>query len=269
MDHPRYALDDTHQTRAERDAETASLLARRRTTSDHRDIDEELVRVNMPVARAIARRFEHRGLAADDLAQVAYLGLVKAVHSFDPEKGGDFLGYAVPTVRGEVRRWFRDAGWTVRPPRSVQELQPRITRAQEALTHELGRIPELAELAAELDVSELEIRKALAANGCFVPSSLDAPEATADDDAPALASALGETDPGYLAAEARVMLEQALVDLDGRDRLILDLWLYQGVTQSEIGRRIGVTQTQVSRLISALLARMRARLEGTVGAAAA
>ncbi|WP_141014709.1 sigma-70 family RNA polymerase sigma factor [Nocardioides sambongensis] len=260
--------DDVARNRTERDERTDALFALRRTASDAHAIDEEIIRLNMPVARSIARRFEHRGLAVDDLTQVAYLGLVKAVQNFDPDRGGSFLGYAVPTVRGEVRRWFRDAGWMVRPPRSVQELQPRIVHAQEELTHVLGREPELAELAAELGEPESEVRRAMSANGCFQPSSLDAPDPHGDDDAPGLVGLIGEPDPGYRSAEARVVLGPVLRTLDDRERMILELWLHHGVTQAEIGRRIGVTQTQVSRLITALLRRMRGQLVGETPAAA-
>ncbi len=219
----------------------------------------------MGVARDVAHRYEGRGVASDDLRQVAYLGLVKAVRRFDPARGTDFLGYAVPTVRGEIRRWFRDAGWMVRPPRSIQELQARITRARSELAHELGRPPELSEIAAHLAEDQGAVGRAMAANGCFSPSSLDAEED--DDPGAALAQRLGGADPGYARVEARVALTPLVRGLDDRERLMLRMRFADGATQREIGAALGVTQTQVSRLMSSLLARLRGELEGVAGAA--
>jgi RNA polymerase sigma-B factor len=226
-----------------------------------------VVRINMGVARDVARRYEGRGLAAEDLQQVAYLGLVKAVQNFDAAKGGDFLSYAVPTVRGEVRRWFRDHGWMVRPPRSVQELQARITRARSELTHELGRPPRIDEIAGRLDEDVADVERAMAANGCFAPTSLDSSSSPEEEGPPHLVQTLGAPDPGYAEVEARVVLTPLLRGLDERERLMLRMRFVDGATQAEIGQELGVTQTQVSRLMSALLLRMRDQLGATPQAA--
>jgi RNA polymerase sigma-B factor len=263
-----FGSNDDRLPRSERLALTEQLLAEVPHADDPSAIQDQVVRINMVVARDVARRYEGRGLAADDLRQVAYLGLVKAVQHFDSTKGGDFLSYAVPTVRGELRRWFRDGGWMVRPPRSVQELQARITRVRSDLAHELGRPARNDEIAEELGEELADVERAMAANGCFAPSSLDTTPGSQDDEGvPSLAQRLGEADPGYAEVEAKVVITPLLRALDDRERQMLQMRFVQGSTQAEIGRELGVTQTQVSRLMSALLQRLRHQLEGASAAA--
>jgi RNA polymerase sigma-B factor len=217
------------------------------------------VELNMQIAVEVARRYRSRGVGHDDLEQVAYLGLVKAVHGFDPERATDFLSYAVPTIRGEVRRYFRDHGWVVRPPRTVQQAQARITAVESDLCQELGRAPRPSEIADRLDLDLDLVVEALAANGCFAPTSLDS--TTADSEA-GMGERLGEHDPGFDSVEARVALKPLLRHLDRRERIMLELRFFKGATQSEIGEVLGITQMQVSRLLSALLARLRDDLGG-------
>jgi RNA polymerase sigma-B factor len=259
---PRNSFGEMTLSRHERMTQTEELLCELPRSADRHDIEDRLIRINMPVARDVARRYEGRGIAADDLEQVAYVGLVKAVQHYDGAKATEFLSYAVPTIRGEVRRWFRDGGWMVRPPRSVQELQARVTRARDDLAHELGRPPTVEEIAEHLEVDTQAARAAMAANGCFTPSSLDAPSVGRDGDGDELADRLGGAEAGFAQVEARVVLGPLLRRLDERERMILDLRFVQGATQAEIGQRLGVTQTQVSRLLSTLLLRLRHELEG-------
>jgi RNA polymerase sigma-B factor len=219
---------------------------------------EEIIRLNMVIASELARRYHGRGIAADDLDQVANLGLVKAVQGFDPTQGNDFLSFAVPTIRGEIRRYFRDYGWAIRPPRSVQELQARISTAEGELFQALGRSPRPSEIAEHLGVELELVVDSLSANGCFAPMSLDAPVA---DGETAPTDRLGDLDPSFATAEARVVLGRILSDLSPRDRQILEMRFFGGCTQAEIGAEIGVTQMQVSRLLTRLLDRLRRRLE--------
>jgi RNA polymerase sigma-B factor len=216
-----------------------------------------VVELNMQIAVDVARRYRSRGVAADDLEQVAYLGLVKAVRGFDPERATDFLSYAVPTIRGEVRRYFRDHGWAVRPPRTVQQAQSRITAVESDLCQELGRAPRPSEIAERLDLGIDLVVEALAANGCFVPTSLDTSAADAEA---GIGEKLGDDDPAFDSAEARVALKPLLQHLDRRERIMLEMRFFKGATQSEIGEVLGITQMQVSRLLSALLARLRDEL---------
>lgn len=250
------------QTRSERDRVTMDLLAESVGASlpRRREIQEEIVRVNMPLARMLARRYAGRGIAVDDLLQVAYLGLVKAVQGYDPERGRGFLGYAVPTIRGEIRRHFRDAGWTVRPPRRIQELQARLWAADAELTQVLHRSPTAAELAEELDVSVDDVVESLSADGCFAPSSLDAP--AADSDTGSLGERLGGMDEEFDRCEARLVLAEAVRALGERDRKIVELRFFEGMTQQQIGDEVGVTQMQISRLITRILAELRASITG-------
>ena len=228
------------------------------TAAERADLEDRVVRLNMTVASDVARRYRGRGVAADDLDQVAQLGLVKAVKGFDPGRSTDFLSFAVPTVRGELRRYFRDNGWAVRPPRSIQELQARITGIEGELSQELGRSPRPSEIAERLEVPLDRVVDALAANGCFSPTSLDADLGDSDD--AGLVDRLGGADPGFRSAEARVVLKPLFAGLDDRERLILEMRFVRGCTQAEIGEAVGVTQMQVSRLLAGLLQRMRAQL---------
>lgn len=218
-----------------------------------------LVLANLGVAHGIARRYRHRGIAADDLDQVALLGLVKAARNYDPAKQDDFLAYAVPTIRGEVRKHFRDQGWMVRPPRRVQELQSRILSAATDLTQELGRSPRPSEIATRLDEPVGDIEEALGADGCFSPSSLDRPLGGSAE-APSLGDVIPDPKDDHDAVDARVILGPAVRRLGERDRKILHLRYFNGRTQEEIAQEIGVTQMHVSRLLTKILAQLRSEL---------
>ncbi|MBZ5737692.1 SigB/SigF/SigG family RNA polymerase sigma factor [Nocardioides mangrovi] len=229
-------------------------------------IDDDLVRLNMPLARDLSRRFRGRGIADDDLEQVAYVGLVKAVHGFDPSQGNPFASYAVPTIRGEIRRHFRDLGWAVRPPRSIQETQQKISGCEAELYQELGRAPRPSEIAAHLGLELEQVIDALGASGCFAPTSLDAPTGSEEGDE-SVGMRIGASDPGFDLAEARATLAPLLAKLSRREQLIVEMRFFRGCTQAEIGAEIGVSQMQVSRLLTRLVARMRQELASTAPAA--
>jgi len=245
----------------DRGATTARLLAELHATTDEhakKALRAEVVVLNMGVARAIAHRYRQRGLAEDDLVQVAYVGLVKAVNGFDPSHERDFLSYAVPTVTGEVKRHFRDFGWTVRPPRRVQELQGQIARLSSEMTNRLGRSPKPSEVAAEIGLDVETVIEALAADGAFTPASLDVP--VGEDGAATLGDLMPDQDTEFESAEARIMLGPAVRSLAPRDRRILELRFFEGWTQEQIAQDIGVTQMQVSRLLSRILKDLRSHL---------
>jgi RNA polymerase sigma-B factor len=230
-----------------------------RSESLRRELIDELIRLNMPVARSIAVRYRRRGIPDDDLEQVAYLALVRVAHTYDHASGHDFLSYAVPSIRGEVRRHFRDVGWMVRPPRRVQELQSRIAATESELSSELGHPPTASELADALNETEEDVDEALAANGCFTPTSLD--QVVHEDAAGSLGDQLGAEETGLAAAEARVVLAPALRRLGERDRAIVRMRFFGQRTQQEIADEIGVTQMQVSRLLSRICRNLRAEVE--------
>jgi RNA polymerase sigma-B factor len=252
--------------RARRTAQIVERLAGA-SGDDRRILLDELIEVNMGVARSVAARYRHRGVATDDLDQVAYAALVRAAHAFDPGAGHDFLSYAVPSMRGEVRRYFRDCGWMVRPPRRIQELQSRLTGAESVLATALGHPPRAEDLAIELDEPVADVEEALAANGCFTPTSLD--QAIREGGTSSIGDGLGGDEGGYDAAEARVALQPALQRLGERDRRIVTLRFFGQCTQQEIADDIGVTQMQVSRLLSSIFDKLRAELSAEVDPPAA
>jgi RNA polymerase sigma-B factor len=245
--------------RAQRTAYCLGLLAEAPGDERRTELAEELVKVNMCVAESIAARYRNRGISEDDLRQVAYLALVRVARTYDHSSGHDFMSYAVPSIRGEVRRYFRDHGWMVRPPRRIQEVQSRISAAESELSTELGRAPTPAELADELDAPQGDVEEALAANGCFAPTSLD--QVLGATEQVSIGDQLGHDEKGLDAAEARVLLAPAVRRLTARERRILDMRFFRGCTQQEIADDIGVTQMQVSRLLSALLQQLREHLE--------
>jgi len=230
-----------------------------RSAQAKRRLLDQIVELNLCVARSLAHRYRDRGLDVEDLEQVAYLALVKAAHRFDPDAGHDFLSYAVPTVRGELRRHFRDVGWTVRPPRRVQELQSRVADVQVDLAGRLGRSPTAGELAAELEEDRSDVEEALGAEGCFVPASLDRP--LSENSSTSVGDLLEGPDGGHSSAEARIALAPVVRRLGKRDRRILQLRFFEDRTQREIGEDIGVTQMQVSRLLSRIFDDLREHLE--------
>jgi RNA polymerase sigma-B factor len=220
-------------------------------------LTDQLIEANVALAKSMAGRYRNRGIDLDDLEQVALLGLTKAAQRFDPTAGHDFLSYAVPTIRGELRRHFRDAGWMVRPPRRVQDLQSRIARAQDELEATLGRSPRPSEVADHIGVDLTDVVEALAADGCFTPTSLDA---TVAEGSSTLGDLLGQEDRAIARAEAKVMLEPLMRGLTARDRRIVRLRFFQEQTQQEIADAVGLTQAQVSRVLTRILADLRAGL---------
>lgn len=237
--------------------ETARLLSRARASTGERRVryEDDVIQLNLGVAGEIARRYHGRGIPAEDIDQVACLGLVKAVRGFDATLGDDFLSFAVPTVRGEIRRYFRDAGWTIRPPRAVQEIQSQVVAAEADLFQKLGRPPRTSEIAVHLAVPLTLVLDAINATGCFAPVSLDAPRVEGDE--ASAADRMGDDDPAFASAEARLALVPLMSTLTDRERLIIELRYFRNRTQSQIGEEVGVTQEQVSRIISGILTRLR------------
>jgi RNA polymerase sigma-B factor len=220
---------------------------------------EQLVAAHMGLAEYLARRFANRGEALDDLVQVASLGLLKAVDRFDPERGVEFSTYATHTIVGELKRHFRDKGWAIRAPRRMQELYLRLGKVVATLGQELGRSPTIAELAAEVKVSEEEVLEALEAGQAYRSTSLDAPTGTEEGET--LGTRLGEEDPSLEDAESRATLSPLLAQLPPRERIILHMRFFDGLTQSEIATRLGISQMHVSRLLARSVAQLRSAAE--------
>ncbi len=265
LDRSEISVDcSSPEQRSLREKATHQLLCRRAATTDDAErqrLLEEAVELNLEIARGIARRFRGRGAEDDDLEQVACLGLMKAATKFRLDSGVPFIGYAVPSIRGEVKRYFRDCSWTVRIPRRLQELQGRISRAVPQLVQELGREPTVEEVAERLGVGSADVREADAAKGCFNVLSLDRPIGT-DDGHLLLADAIADDeDPGLRRIETFAQLGPLIGELGERDRRILELSFVENRKQSDIGRELGITQMQVSRLLSKILGRLRESLQ--------
>jgi RNA polymerase sigma-B factor len=218
----------------------------------------EIVVINVPVARGIARRYRDRGCDLEDLEQAACLALVRAVRHFDAASGHDFLTYAVPSIRGEVLRYFRDLGWMVRPPRAIQELQPLLSAEQRKHQEVTGSTLGVDEMAARLGVDPHAVRQALLARGCFSPTSLDLP--MGEPGGAVLSDVVPYEDPGFASAEARALLDSLLAHLSERDRWALHMRFVQELTQSEMAEQLALTQPQVCRLIKRILADLREKV---------
>jgi len=218
---------------------------------------ERLVERFLPLARQLARRYGAAGEPIDDLVQVASLGLVKAIDRYEPDRGTAFSSFAVPTILGEIKRHFRDTGWTVRVPRAIQERRLKVNRAIPALTGKLGRSPTPAEIAEHIDATSEEVLEALEAAVAYEPVSLDTSPGAEDDDE-TWAQSVGADDPGYKLVEYGATLAPALKALPERERLILHMRFVEDMTQSQIAERIGISQMHVSRLIRKALEAMRA-----------
>ncbi|MBV9048674.1 MAG: SigB/SigF/SigG family RNA polymerase sigma factor [Solirubrobacterales bacterium] len=223
------------------------LFCRWRRAGDSR-AREELIRRLLPLARKLARRYANGREPLDDLIQVASLALVKAVDRFDPDRGLAFSSFAVPTILGELKRYFRDTGWAVHVPRGVQELALKVSEAERQLSGRAGRSVSVQELAVYLEASIEDVVDALeAAGGAHHAVSLDLTEGDGDERA-SLAHTLGSEDQGYERVEARVTIAQVATDLPEHERRVLRLYHLEDRTQAEVATALGVSQMHVSRL---------------------
>jgi RNA polymerase sigma-B factor len=225
-------------------------------TRDER-LRNELVESHLGLAHQLARRFVSRGESYDDLVQVASLALVKSVDRFDPDRGVEFSTFATRTVIGELKRHFRDRGWAIRAPRRIQELYLELGPAIETLSQELGRPPTVAEMAESIGASQEAVLEAIEAGQSYRTSSIDAP----DRQEGTISDRLGDIEPGFGGAEDRLVLAISLADLKERERLILKYRFVDGLSQSEIADRVGISQMHVSRLLVASLAKLREAFE--------
>ncbi|WP_317496340.1 SigB/SigF/SigG family RNA polymerase sigma factor [Haloechinothrix sp. LS1_15] len=226
------------------------------------EIRKRLVTGYLPVAEHVAQRFSGRGSSREDLQQVATVGLINAIDRFDPARGADFLSYAVPTVMGEVRRYFRDSSWSLRVPRRLKELHRDVAEAGSTLAQRIGRAPTPTEIARHLDLSREEVCRALDVARANHPISLDEPPSGADGDR-TLAEAVGDEDGGIDSVEHQQALQPLLRQLPVRERRILGLRFVDNLTQTQIAERVGLSQMHVSRLLGRSLAWLREGLRET------
>jgi RNA polymerase sigma-B factor len=244
----------------ERLADERELLERYYRGRDQ-TVREELVQRFMPLARRLAARYRGDRELLDDLVQVASLGLVKALDRFDPDRGVAFSSYAVPTILGELKRHFRDRGWSVRVPRDLQKRIARMDRAIAELPGKLGRAPSVNEIAERLEVDPEEVLEAMEAGQAHHAMSLDAQAQTEEGEGIPLTERLGDSDPAFDTVEYGATITDALESLSERDRTVLHLRFVEDMTQTEIADRVGVSQMHVSRILRAAVERLRGEVD--------
>ena len=243
-------------------ARTAALFAAMQGSENEFEaatLRDQLVEMHLPLAEYLARRFGNRGELHEDLVQVATIGLIKAIDRFDLGRGVAFSTYATPTIVGEIKRHFRDRGWTIRVPRRLQEIQSVINQAVSDLGQELGRSPTVAELAKKVGMTEEEILEGLESANAYSPLSLDAPDPSGE--VGAVIEQLGDYDDALDAVVDRETIKPLLEQLDARAKRILLLRFFRNMTQSQIAEELGISQMHVSRLLSRTLADLRKALE--------
>ncbi|MGE2835849.1 SigB/SigF/SigG family RNA polymerase sigma factor [Mycobacterium sp. SMC-4] len=229
----------------------------RECSAERARLRNRIIEECLPLAERIARRYDRRGEAHDDLVQVARVGLVNAVNRFDPCAGTEFLSFAIPTMLGEVKRYFRDFSWSVNVPRRLKDLYPSLGPLTNELTHELGRAPTASELAEALGVDRNDVVETLTAAAGFKAKSIDESSSRDDDSAPTLVDRLGCCDPDIDFIEDRDALRVQMESLPEREYRIVIMRFFESLTQSEIAQRMGISQMHVSRLLTQSLQRLR------------
>ncbi|WP_042391029.1 RNA polymerase sigma factor SigF [Streptacidiphilus melanogenes] len=227
-------------------------------TKEYSYVRNTLVELNMGLVRHVATRFAHRSESLDDIVQVGVIGLIKAINRFEPERGLEFVTYALPTITGEIKRHFRDTSWAVHVPRRLQELRIELARASEALHSELGREPTTTELADKMGITPTEVIQGQIAANAYTAGTLETP--SGDDNDHSLHERLGQAEPALETIENVLSLKGAVARLSERERTILRMRFVEELTQTQIGQRIGISQMQVSRLLAAILATLRQSL---------
>jgi RNA polymerase sigma-B factor len=228
---------------------------------DRPPLRERVIQAWLPMAYRLARRYARQGDMIDDLRQTATIGLIKAVDRFDADRGIEFVGFAIPTITGEIKRYFRDRTWAVRAPRRLQEMRLAIGQAQLEIGQTLGRSPTVTDLAAHLNASEEEVLEGLESKYAYRAVSLSTP--IGDDSGFELGDTLGCQDHGYDMVELNVALPPAMARLTDRERRIIAMRFYGNLTQAAIAEQIGVSQMHISRILAGALIKLRKQLAAT------
>jgi RNA polymerase sigma-B factor len=251
---PGVRRDPASEDRRSRTHELFLSMLSTDSAEDRRSLMHTVIEMHLRTAYREAARFRNRGIPLEDLRQVAAKALTAAAQRYDVTSGHDFLSFAGPTIRGELRKHFRDHGWMIRPPRRVQELQTRIHLAQEELSATLCRSPRPSDIALHLDEPLESVIEALTSDGCYEPVSLDQP--LGEDRGDTLGELLSCGDADFDLAETRMFVGPLVLQLPADDRDIVRLRFYEGLTQTEIGERIGMSQMQVSRRLARILSQL-------------
>lgn len=251
----------TKSGKAAWDKEKTHELFRRYKEEGDVEAREKLVMSHMNLVRFLANKFKNRGEPLDDLIQVGYLGLLKAIDRFDPGRGLEFTTYATPTIMGEIKRHFRDKGWSVRVPRRLQELSAKVNQATDVLTTELQRSPKIEEIAEYLDASVDEVLEAMESSSAYSSVPLEGTGNNDNDDAPSVLDRYATEDSALNFTDDRLIIEEALKGFSPREREVIDLRFLQGMTQIEIAEQLGISQVQVSRLLRRTLKKIQDKID--------
>lgn len=243
------------------DKEKTRELFRRFKEEGDMDAREKLVMSHLNLVRFIANKFKNRGEPIDDLIQVGCLGLLKAIDRFDPSRGLEFTTFATPTIMGEIKRHFRDKGWSVRVPRRLQELSAKVNQATDTLTSQLQRSPTIAEIADYLDATVDEVLEAMESSSAYSSVSLEAPSGADDDDTPSVIDRYATEDSDLAFTDDRIIIEEALASFSPRERDVIEMRFLKGMTQIEIAEKLGISQVQVSRLLRRTLKKIQDKID--------
>ena len=259
--------EKTQSTKSAWDKEKTRELFRRYKEEGDKDAREKLVMSHLNLVRFLANKFKNRGEPLDDLVQVGYLGLLKAIDRFDPERGLEFTTYATPTILGEIKRHFRDKGWSVRVPRRLQELSAKVNQATDTLTTRLQRSPTVQEIAEYLDASVDEVLEAMESSSAYSSVPLEGTGSQEGDDTPSVLDRYASEDSALAFTDDRLVIEEALKGFSPREREVIELRFLKGMTQIEIAEKLGISQVQVSRLLRRTLKKIQDKIdpEGVMG----
>ncbi|MBM6817130.1 SigB/SigF/SigG family RNA polymerase sigma factor [Olsenella uli] len=247
--------------RAAWDKDRTRELFRRYKEQGDAEARDQLIVSHLNLVRFLASKFKNRGESLEDLVQVGTIGLIKAIDRFDPERGLEFTTYATPTIMGEIKRHFRDKGWSVRVPRRLQELSAKVNQATDELVNQLQRSPSVAEIADHLGASVDEVLEAMESSSAYSSVPLEGGGSSDDEEAPSVIDHYATEDADLAATDDRIVLEQAVADFSPREREVVKMRFEDGLTQVEIAERLGISQVQVSRLLRRTLRRIQDKID--------
>ena len=253
--------EKTSSSKSAWDKQKTRELFRRYKEDGDMDAREQLVMSHLNLVRFLANKFKNRGEPLDDLVQVGYLGLLKAIDRFDPDRGLEFTTYATPTILGEIKRHFRDKGWSVRVPRRLQELSAKVNQATDTLTTQFQRSPTIQEIADYLDASVDEVLEAMESSSAYSSVPLEGTGSSENDDAPSVIDRYGSEDNELAFTDDRLVIEEALEGFSPREREVIELRFLKGMTQIEIAEQLGISQVQVSRLLRRTLKKIQDKID--------
>lgn len=239
---------------------TRELFRQYKATGDP-EVRDQLIVSHLNLVRFLASKFKNRGEPLDDLIQVGTIGLIKAIDRFDPSRGLEFTTYATPTILGEIKRHFRDKGWSVRVPRRLQELSAKVNQANDELTNELSRSPSVEEIAKRVGASVDDVLEAMESSSAYSSVPLEGGGSSDDDDAPSVIDHYATEDENLAASDDRIVLEDAIRDFSPREKDVIRMRFFEGMTQVEIAERLGISQVQVSRLLRCTLRRVQDKID--------